>query len=319
MLTLPTKELILPKPEQWQLDQIKPVDGELGMFQRDTIADYLQADIDAYSLQMYWENEPRHHLGASVIGHYCIRFVWMHFRWVLEEIPKPRMTRLWYRGHREEPVIIQQLRGIGCNVIEIEDGEQLHIQRDEADGHFGGSLDALIQMPARYGLPPIWFLLEMKALGDKYYKDFANLGVLKAKMQYYSQMCVYAHKITQLGKYGTIDYALFYPVNKNNDEISPEIVRLDRNFGQEEINKAEYLSRQYHPPIKLSTSESHWECKICPMHKICHLNQPYAVNCRSCRFAEPVADGQWRCHNYNQIIPKDFLIKGCPAWESLPR
>ena len=321
MYTLPDKTPFFADLEQCKKDEMKPnSEGFLGLYQRDTIAEQLKADIDSYSLQMYVDDTPRHHLGASVIGHYCIRYVWMHFRWVLKEKPLPRMARLWYRGHREEPIIIEQLRGIGCTVKFIEDdGSQLQIDRDDAEGHFGGSLDALIQLPTRYGLPAFWILLEMKSAGSQYYKTMTNAGVFKARKQYWSQMCVYAHKLTQSGKYGNIDYGLFYPVNKNNDEIEPEFVELDRQLGADEIKKAEDISQQYYPPPKLTNDANRWECKVCPMHKLCHLDEPYAVNCRSCRFAQPVENGQWMCHNFNQTIPKEYLIKGCDSWESLPR
>lgn len=323
MQNLPDKQILFAELQQFQLDQIKPNSaGEFGLFQRDTIAEHIKMDIDAYSLQMYWEDEPRHHLGASVIGHYCNRYIWNHFRWVSHDIPKARMTRIWNRGHREEPVIIQQLQGIGCTVKYIQDdGKQLQIARDSADGHFGGSLDALIQLPPRYQLEPFWILLEMKTVGSKYYKDLANLGVYKAREQYWKQMCVYAQKITEMGTYGVIDYGLFYPVNKDTDDIEPEFLELDRAAGLHEVEKAETIAKQYYPPAKFSQNASCFECKVMcqTFHRICHLNEPYVVNCRSCKFAEPVAEGQWMCHNYNQIIPKEFLIKGCPAWESLPR
>jgi hypothetical protein len=321
MQNLTTKEIVLPALSQFKLDEFKPTEVGLGLAQRDSIAEQIKEDIDSYSMQMYWDDVPRHHLGASQIGHYCNRYIWLYFRWVYHHIPIPRMTRLWDRGHREEPVIIQQLRGIGCTIREIrDDGKQIQIARDSADGHFGGSLDALIQLPVRYGLEPFWILLEMKTVGSKYYKDMANMGVFKNKPQYWKQMCVYAHKITEMGGYGTIRHALFYPVNKDNDEIEPEFLELDLDEGRDEVAKAETITKQYYPPRKFSEDASAFECKVmCKMHEICHLGKQYAVNCRSCRFAEPVANGQWKCHNYNAIIPKEHLIKGCERWESLPR
>lgn len=320
MFTLPDKQVILADLETWQTQQFAPLDGELGLAQLDEIALQVQKDIDEYSLQMYVDSEPRHHLGASVIGNQCSRYIWMHFRWVLEEIVKPRMARLWHRGHREEPVIIQQLRGIGFTIKDItENGEQIKIARDSADGHFGGSLDALAMLPTRYGLPQFWILLEMKTVGSKYFKDMLNLGVFKAREQYYRQMCVYAYKLSQQGTYGLITHALFYAVNKDTDEVDIEFIKLDHKLGQEEVEKAEAIAKQYYPPLRLSENASDFRCKMCMMHRLCHLNEPYRKNCRSCRFAEPVAQGQWQCHHHNAIIPKEFLIKGCESWESLPR
>lgn len=320
MFKLPEKTPSFSPLAEWQKQQIQPAsDGSFGLFQRDTIADQIEADVDSYCIQMYWDDEPRHHIGASVIGHDCKRYVWGSFRWLFHKVPAARFPRLWYRGHREEPVIIQQLRGIGCEILDItDDGDQLRIERDNADGHFGGSIDALIKFPTRYGLPDQWHLLEMKTIGDRYFKDMKNLGVFKARQLYYAQMCVYAKKITELEKYGRIDYALFYGVNKNTDENDIEFIALDHTIGNDHIKIAEDLTQQYYPPEKLSNDASFFQCKWCAMYEICHHKGQVWQNCRSCRFAQPVADGKWFCHNFQKEIPKDFLIKGCGSWESLP-
>jgi len=175
-----------------------------------------------------------------------------------------------------------------------------------------------MQLPTRYGLPSFWILLEMKTVGAKYFKDLKNLGVYKAREKYYKQMCVYGYKFTLMDTFGPINYALFYGVCKDNDEVDIEMLPIDHALGKETIDKAEAIAKQYYPPAKLSKDASYWECKICPMWKVCHDNQKPAVNCRSCKFAQPVSDGQWMCHHHNAIIPKEFLIKGCQAWESLP-
>ncbi len=61
---------------------------------------------------------PRRYLGASVIGHPCDRFLWMHFRGIHRERFDGRMLRLFDRGQREESVFIQELRWIGAEVMD---------------------------------------------------------------------------------------------------------------------------------------------------------------------------------------------------------
>ena len=313
MFTLPDKQVVLAELNEFKLSEIQPTaDGSLGLYQRDNIADFIEADIDAWSYQMLGHEKPRHHLGASVVGHYCDRYIWNHFRWTFIEKPKPRMLRLFWRGHREEEIIITMLRGIGFTVIDVDPLEQIRIPRDDAEGHFGGSLDAICYLPTRYGLPPFPILLEIKTANTKYFKDIKNLGVLKARERYYKQMCVYGLK-------RKLDYALFICSNKNDDDLDIEFLALDHGVGEDEIRKAEVITQMYHPPKKLSNDASYWECKICPMYQLCHGQLQVERNCRSCRFAQPVAGGQWHCHNYNQIIPPEFLIQGCQAWESLPQ
>jgi hypothetical protein len=301
------KPIILPPLEQWQLDQMHDLTG---MAQRDNLADQIEKDIDEYCVQTYGDDTPRQHMGASVIGHNCERFIWYQFRWMFIEKAKARMLRLWQRGHREEAVIIEMLRGIGFTITSVDiDGEQIRIAKS-ADGHFSGSCDSVGIFPERYGLGEVSFLLELKTANAKNFAPIKNSGVIKAMPKHWSQSSVYGVKLKQ-------EYLLYVCSGKNDDDLDIEVLKLDWELGNSEIAKAEVIVSQYFPPRRLSENPSYYECKWCPALGICHLNETPKVNCRSCKFAQPVADGKWMCHNYQQIIPKEFLIKGCPAWERI--
>lgn len=59
----------------------------------------------------------RWHLGASLIGHECQRYLFYVYRWCFKEEFDGRMQRLFNRGHREEERFIQYLEGIGFKVF----------------------------------------------------------------------------------------------------------------------------------------------------------------------------------------------------------
>lgn len=79
----------------------------------------IDKDIDAFAKNEYNDGH-RSHLGASLIGEDCLMKLWFIFRWVQREDFSGRMLRLFQRGHREEQVFIEYLRGIGCTVIEYD-------------------------------------------------------------------------------------------------------------------------------------------------------------------------------------------------------
>ena len=48
------------------------------------------------------QEAPRAHLGASLLGHPCDRYLWLMFRWAVIEKFDGRILRLFQRGQREE-------------------------------------------------------------------------------------------------------------------------------------------------------------------------------------------------------------------------
>lgn len=71
--------------------------------------------IDEWCVETFNDGH-RRHLGASLIGHECSRYLWYTFRWVKAPDFDGRMYRLFQRGHLEENRFIEYLEGIGCTV-----------------------------------------------------------------------------------------------------------------------------------------------------------------------------------------------------------
>lgn len=275
---------------------------------RDALASRIEKDIDQWC-QAQYDDGPRSHLGASIIGHECERYIWFSFRWMYYQLFSGRMQRLFQRGHLEEYRIFQWLEGIGFKTKAVQlDGKQIRIVF--AEGHGGGSTDGIGILPERYGsFQPI--LLEMKTQKDKKFNILQGSGVQKEKPMHYTQASVYGRRLG-------IHYCLYIAVNKEDDDLDVEVIELDWDLADAEINKAEKIINSHFPPPRISENPSFWKCKFCPAVGICHLGAPVMKNCRSCYFAEAMPDAQWKCHKWNAIIPPEAIMNGCDAWTQLP-
>ena len=118
-------------PENISSALFKPIEESLGesvdlntTFAKRSIAEQIKLDIDTFVCAKEAIESPgfREHLGASIIGHECNRYIWYHFHWFKPEKFPGRLLRLFARGHDEEPRIKRLLQGIGFEFIETEDG-----------------------------------------------------------------------------------------------------------------------------------------------------------------------------------------------------
>jgi hypothetical protein len=285
--------------EQFRLDTVAG---------RDALATRIEADIDEWCQKQY-DDGPRSHLGASIIGHECERYIWFSFRWMYYQVFSGRMQRLFQRGHLEEHRIFQWLEGIGFRTQAVTvEGTQIRIVF--AEGHGGGSTDGIGILPLRYGsFEPL--LLEMKTQKDKKFSILQGSGVQKEKPMHFIQASVYGR---QLG----IHYCLYIAVNKEDDDLNVEVIELDWGLADAELAKAEKIINSHFPPPRISENPSFWKCKFCPAVAVCHLGAPVMKNCRSCYNAEAMPNGAWKCNQWNAIIPTEVIPKGCDAWQQLP-
>ncbi len=275
-------------------------DGFLSPETRKAIALQLLTDIDAYCVKEFTD-EHRSHLGASLIGKECAREIWYDFRWVKYQVFEARMLRLFNRGKMEEELFIKWLRGIGCQVWEVDPqtGKQFRIWG--VNGHYGGSADSVGILPY---LPDFPILLEFKTHNTKSFVNLVNKGLILSKPQHYSQMCSY-------GKHYNFRYGLYVAVNKNDDDLYPELVELDWKLAHDLSNKAQDIIESKFPPLRISDNPAYFTCKWCNKADICHADAPVEINCRSCKCAIPVEDAKWKCTRFNAIIPPDYIKRGC--------
>ena len=280
------------------------------------LAKRILEEIDEYCVRTY-DGGHRSHLGASLIGRECKRYLWYVFRWCLHEKTTGRQQRLFNRGHREEARFIEWLEGIGFKVwFENRDegpnekGEYPQYRISDVMGHFGGSLDGIAVLPERYGIAePV--LLEFKTNGTGAgFNKLADDGMPIAKPEHFAQTSTY-------GKKYNFRYCVYLNINKNDDSLHIEVVKLNHNLGEQMIMKAEQIIMSQTAPARLSDNPTFHKCGYCHMKEVCHKGAVVEVNCRSCAFARPVENAEWFCEVHNGNIPKDFIAKACPSYKAI--
>jgi hypothetical protein len=281
-------------------------------------------EINEWAIETYYEAH-RWHLGASVIGHECSAYLWFMWRWCAREVGRVtkrddsehanlgRSQRLLNRGHREEDRFVEYLRGIGAEVW-THDNNGNQYRMAAINGHFGGSLDAVVKLPIRYGIPdPL--LGEFKTNGTgKGFNDLKEKGLAVAKMQHFIQQSCYGRE------YG-FKFSIYFNVNKNDDDLHVEVAKLNWPMAEQMKAKAERIIWSVDRPPRLAENPTFHKCAYCCAKPVCHEGALPERNCRSCANASPSRyaehPGQWICALNNQIIPKDFAPIGCSQYKPI--
>lgn len=269
----------------------------------------LSKEYDEASVEIFRDGH-RNHLGASVIGEPCEALNWFQFRWIHNSNPGGRMYRLFQRGHREEPFVFQHLRKLDFVVNELDPTLGKQWRLSGIGGHFGGSCDGRGFLPESYGYArEVGF--EVKTANDNQFKKLIKAGTVKTwKPKYARQMDIY-------GNAWELELFVFITINKNDDEKFIEFYSIEKIEAQRSLIKAERVIRAQSRPPRLSDHPSFAGCTYCDFKNHCHHGAKADINCRSCIHAEAVPDAQWYCNLHKSIIPRDVIVKGCSAWESI--
>lgn len=280
---------------------------------RKAFCNKLLYEIDAYALRTY-NDGPRKHLGASITGQECLRAAWYSFRWFASPPHDGRIQRLFRRGHLEELRFIEYLKGIGAKVYYEEPGTGKQYKCEAVGGHMGGSIDAIVEFPPGFhGITErIVFLGEFKTKGTG--SGFVKLkenGIRVTNPTHYGQMCLY-------GSAYQFRYALYFAVNKNDDDMHIEIVQLDWNYAQQLVEKGKFVVGSRVPPNKCSLSPVYKTCKMCDFVGVCHEARVPPRNCRTCIASVPAAsNGAWHCERHNCAIDEPMQRTSCNDWKPM--
>jgi hypothetical protein len=244
------------------------------------------------------KSKPRPHMGVSLLGHHCDRWLWINFRWAVVEDFDGRILRLFRRGHSEEDTIIKDLRNIGIDIRSSQ-------RRVDFGNHVSGSLDGVIESGVPEA-PKSRHVAEFKTHSKKSFDDMVKNGVEKSKPTHFIQMQVYMH--------GTdIKRALYLAVCKDDDRIYTERVKYDKKVAEDAIIRGKRIAMSDRMPEPVSADPSWYQCKFCPAHSFCHKAEPTKrVNCRTCAHSTAMPDSTFRCERHNaDAIPEDFQHEGC--------
>ena len=268
------------------------------------------------AIQTWWQGKlqrPSRRLGASQIGEKCERRQWYSFRWaMLGESPfDGRMLRLFNRGHREEAVFIEELRGIGVDVRDVDPATGEQFTFTAAGGHFVAKIDGVgLRVPEA---PKTWHNLSFKTANDKSWRELSAKGVQAAQPKNWAQNQIEMH-LSQLTR------TLFISANKNDDSLYSERIRYDEAEAAALLAKAERIIYAAEPLPGISEDPAHYRCKSCPAAAVCHTPKLPAKSCRTCLHAtpEPDGDGRWSCAKWKADIPLDAQRAGCDSHLYVP-
>lgn len=294
----------------------RETDGSLSPATQAAINAELYRLLDEHSEEKY-PSKHREHLGVSVIGAKCWRQLWYAFRWVKLEKHEPRMKRLFNRGHLEEPKFADLLGWMGFHVRTIDPETKKQYRFSAVNGHYGGSGDSVALLPWFCNDENFRILVEYKTHNKKSFDQFKTdktkkikdqaktISVKAAKPQHYTQMSCY-------GKEFKTRYGLYLAINKDDDDIYFEFLELDWNVAILSEKKAADIIGSQIPPPRIAENEAFFDCKYCHFAGICFHNDPVEINCRSCKNARPIENGQWYCDLWKSTIPDRAAIeKGC--------
>jgi len=243
----------------------------------------------AQAIVRWYENkkqEHRAHMGASIIGHPCARFIWLTWRWASTPKFAGRILRLFDTGKREEPRLLEELRSIGVQVWDKDPETDEQWRVSACNGHFGGSLDAVARgLPEAPKTPAV---LEFKTHNAKSFADLLAKKLQASKPQHFDQMQIYMGLMQ-------LERGLYLAVNKDTDELYSEWVYFDKEHFEQTIDYAQGLIDMLAPPERISNDPAHWQCKGCMHHHVCHGDAAAEANCRTCAHASPIAQGAWQC------------------------
>ena len=253
--------------------------------------------IDEYYANKTDNHRP--HMGASLIGHKCERFLWYSFRWAFKEHFSGRILRLFDVGHDFEPKMICDLRNVGVDIRSTQD-------RVNFGKHVSGSVDGIIYS-GLVEAPKSKHVAEFKTHSDKSFKLLVKEGVEKSKPLHYIQMQTY-----MLGL--EIDRAFYLAINKNTSEIYSERLEINKEVAKKAVERAQRIAMQESKPHPISFDSTWYECSYCPAKEMCHKSAPTKqVNCRTCAHSTPKENSTWHCEKWQDTIPYDAQLTGCPS------
>lgn len=247
----------------------------------------------------------RPHLGASLLGHPCERYLWLSFRWAVREHFDGRQLRLFARGKREEAVFVHYLRAIGVDIQHTDAdpaGEQVHVTLAP---HVGGSVDGIIES----GLPEApkkRHIAEFKTHNKHSFDELEKKGVFEAKRRHWCQMQAYMR--------GTgIDRAFYMAVCKDDDRLYTERVEYQPQIAAQIVDRGARIARSDRMPEPLAGGGPSWyQCKMCGFYDFCWISHmTKEINCRTCAHITAAEDGTMRCEYHGRAVDYDIQVGGC--------
>ncbi len=199
------------------------------------------------------ESDTRDYIGASSIGHDCLRNIWYQFKGIKAEEVPTKIRRTWAIGRHLEGLIVEWL--IDCDLKVFYSMEYVS-SKDMP--YFQGHVDAIWEKKNKP-----FAIIEIKTAKDSSFNIFQKKGVKEWNPQYYAQVQSYMG-MSEIHK----TYILV--LNKDTSELSDELVKFDAEVYEQLREKAKMIYNAKSPPPRIHHSPIWYQCKQCQFNKTCH-------------------------------------------------
>lgn len=199
------------------------------------------------------DTKTRDYIGASAIGAECLRQIWYEYKGFKGIDVPTKIKRTWAIGRHLEGLILDWLTEAGIEITRTWDDLQAQDRP-----YFKGHLDSVWM---KKGKP--FAIIEIKTAKDASYNIFVKKGVKAWSPQYYAQVQSY------MGMSG-IHKTYIAVLNKDNSEISDELIEFDGSIYRDLLLKADMVANTHVPPPKINGSPMWYLCKMCKFNKVCH-------------------------------------------------
>jgi len=258
---------------------------------RPTMADRINALVDAALIAEREATPPRTYLGASRLGHACERALQFEFAGAPKGEPGQKSVRgtdfpangadfggqtlrIFEIGHLLEDLAIRWLRAAGIDLYTRKgnrpDGGQFGFS--VAGGRIRGHVDGIIAAaPEGLGLavPALW---ECKTMNARNWRACVKDGVTKSKPVYAAQIAVYQAYMEASVPGISAAPAVFTAINKDTAEMHHELVPFDADLAQRMSDRAVRILQATDAGEllpRIATSRDFFECRFCPWAERC--------------------------------------------------
>jgi hypothetical protein len=238
---------------------------------RASMADRINALVDAALIAEREATPPRTYLGASRLGHACERALQFEFVGAPKDEGADfggQTLRIFEIGHQLEDLAIRWLRAAGIDLYTRKgnrpDGEQFGFS--VAGGRIRGHVDGIIaDAPAALGMhtPALW---ECKTMNAKNWRACVKDGVTLSKPVYAAQIAIYQAYMESSVPGISAAPALFTAINKDTAELHHELVTFDAALAQRMSDRAVRILQATDAGDllpRIAASRDFFECRFC--------------------------------------------------------
>jgi len=202
----------------------------------------------------------RNYLGASAVGHPCLRKV--QYDWMCDPVHPTRIRDIFARGHFFEHQTREHFKGAG---FRFADKDRLEFEtlngwlRGHADGIFLSGPD----IPG-VAYPCLW---EHKAINAKGWRSLEHEGLAKAYPRYAAQVTLY-----QLHLGVDSHPAVFTATNADSCDRLHILVPFDRELAATTIQRAQLIvaaTKRGELLSRMTEDPGNWRCRLCGHNERC--------------------------------------------------